>query len=108
MIPRRGAFVVAFLTLATLVASAALAAATAPTTTTSPTTQPVAAGAAAIVQLYGDIDDTNRDALVRRFEQARKLGATTVILDLDTYGGLVTSGLEISQFLKRQDDLHVI
>lgn len=58
--------------------------------------------------LSGPIDDLQRDAVVQRFEAARKLGAQVVILQIDTYGGAVTSGLEISQFLKRQNDLHVI
>ena len=31
-----------------------------------------------------------------------------VILNIDTYGGLLTSGLEISRFIKRQDDLHTV
>ncbi|MGA2230149.1 MAG: hypothetical protein ABSH22_04410 [Tepidisphaeraceae bacterium] len=74
-----------------------------------PATQPVVTGGkAAIIQLSGEINDYNKDRLFREFDQARALGAKTVILDLDTYGGLVTSGLEISRFLKRQDDLHTI
>jgi membrane-bound serine protease (ClpP class) len=63
---------------------------------------------AVIVQIQGQIDDYNRDALFRRFDEARKLGAKVVILNVDSYGGLLTSGLEISRFIKRQDDLHTI
>jgi membrane-bound serine protease (ClpP class) len=65
-------------------------------------------GKAAIVQLSGEINDFSRDQLFKHFQEARDLGAKTVILNLDTYGGLVTAGQEISRFLKRQDDLHVI
>ncbi|CAA9380054.1 MAG: Putative membrane-bound ClpP-class protease associated with aq_911, partial [uncultured Phycisphaerae bacterium] len=73
---------------------------TAPTaTTTTP---------AVVITLEGVIDDYNRDALFKRFAAARKLGAKVVILKLDTPGGLVTAGLDISRFLKRQDDLHVV
>src|SRR3982751_1474708 len=61
-----------------------------------------------IVVLKGEIDEYNKSSLVKRFEEARKQGADTIILQINTYGGLVTSGLEISQFLKRQNDLHVI
>ncbi|HEY1629251.1 MAG TPA: hypothetical protein VGF52_05295 [Tepidisphaeraceae bacterium] len=61
-----------------------------------------------IIQLKGEIDDYNRDSLMRRFAEARQLGADTIILQLNTYGGLVTAGLDISSFLKRQNDLHVI
>jgi membrane-bound serine protease (ClpP class) len=63
---------------------------------------------AAVVVLSGKIDDWERDMLFRRFEEARRAGAKTVILQIDTYGGLVTSGLDISRFLKQQTDLHVI
>jgi membrane-bound serine protease (ClpP class) len=74
-----------------------------------PATKPsLAGGKTVIIQLTGEINDFNRDQLFRRFQDARDLGAQTVILDLDTYGGLVTAGLEISRFIKRQDDLHVI
>jgi membrane-bound serine protease (ClpP class) len=48
------------------------------------------------------------DALVRRFDAARKLGARVIILQIDTYGGAVTAGLEISHFLKSQPNLHTI
>src|SRR5687767_10885213 len=72
------------------------------TTTTAPT------AGAAVITLEGVVDDYNRDALFKRFEKARKLGATVVIFKLDTPGGLVTAGLDISRFIKRQDDLHVI
>ena len=67
-----------------------------------------AGGPAAVISLSGKVDDYNRDALFRRFDKARKLGAKTVILQIDTYGGLVTSGLDISRFLKRQNDIHTI
>src|ERR1700722_13841022 len=72
-------------------------------------TQPAvpAGGTAAIIQLTGEINDYNRDQLFRNFKAATDSGVKTGILDLDTYGGLVTSGLEISRFLKRQD-VHTI
>src|SRR5687768_14123583 len=67
-----------------------------------------APGAAVVVTIDGPVDDYTRDRLFKRFEEARALGADTVILRVDTYGGLVTAGLDISRFLKRQDDLRVI
>jgi membrane-bound serine protease (ClpP class) len=72
-----------------------------------PTTQPTD-HKTAIIQIRGEIDDYTRDQLFQRFATARAAGAKTVILDLDTYGGLLTAGLEMSRFIKRQDDLHVI
>jgi membrane-bound serine protease (ClpP class) len=63
---------------------------------------------AAIVVLSGTIDDFNKHALMEHFGEARKLGAKTIILQINTYGGLVTSGLDISRYLKQQNDLHII
>ncbi len=75
--------------------------------TTRPATQ-LTSTSAVIIRLTGQIDDYNRDALFRRFKEARRLGAQTVLLDVNTYGGLVTAGLDISRFLKQQEDLHVV
>ena len=63
---------------------------------------------AAVVVLKGEIDDFARDSIEKRFTEARAAGAKTIILDIDTYGGLVTAGLDISNFIKRQTDLHTI
>lgn len=62
----------------------------------------------AVVSLTGEIDDFSRDQLFKRFDRARALGAKTVILRLNTPGGLVTSALDISRYLKHQNDLYVI
>ena len=56
-----------------------------------------------VVRLDGQVDDYSRDQLFHRFARAKKAGAKTIILEIDTYGGLVTSGLDISRFLKNQD-----
>ncbi|MDQ3441921.1 MAG: hypothetical protein M3478_16385 [Planctomycetota bacterium] len=92
----------ALVVLVTVLTGAARGQTTAPATTTASATPAV------IIRLEGKIDDYNRDALFRRFKEARRLGATTVILDVNTYGGLVTAGLDISRFLKQQGDLHVV
>jgi membrane-bound serine protease (ClpP class) len=62
----------------------------------------------AIVALHGEVNDYTRDLLIRQINQARKAGAKTVVLDLDTYGGLVVAGLDITHFLRGQTDLHII
>ena len=67
-----------------------------------------ARGKAVVITVNGQIDEYTKGVLIRRFEKARSLGADTVILQIDTYGGLVTSALEMSRFLKRQDNLHVV
>ncbi len=71
----------------------------------TPTTAPVTV---AIVSLHGEVDNYTRDLLMRQIEQAKRLGAKTIVLDLDTYGGLVVSGLDIAQYLRGQDDVHVV
>jgi membrane-bound serine protease (ClpP class) len=78
---------------------------TAPSFAAGPTTEP---SSVAIVSLHGEVDNYSRDLLMRQVNEAKRLGAKTIILDLDTYGGLVVSGLDISQFLRGQDDVHVI
>jgi membrane-bound serine protease (ClpP class) len=76
------------------------------------TTEPMQAaspsGTVAIVALHGEVNDYTRDLLIRQINAARKLGAKTIILDLDTYGGLVVSGLDITHFLRGQSDLHIV
>jgi membrane-bound serine protease (ClpP class) len=70
--------------------------------------QSATSGPAAVIVLHGDINDFSHRVLVQRFQEARDAGAGTVILDIDTNGGLVTSALEMSRFLKRQTDIHTI
>lgn len=91
------------------------AAAIAPPAAVAQATRPVNAapidnpgGEAVVVVADGDVDNFMRDSIRRRVNEARELGADTVILRIDTYGGLVTAGLEISRFLKQQDDLHLV
>jgi membrane-bound serine protease (ClpP class) len=100
----------AFLLAGTLFSLSAASASATPAS--APSTQfaqaPAVGGTAAVIQLEGWIDDYNRDQLFHRFDHARAAGATTIILEIDTDGGLVTSGLDISRYLKNQTDLHVI
>jgi membrane-bound serine protease (ClpP class) len=63
---------------------------------------------AAVIFLTGEVNDYTRDDLFKRFAQARQLGAKVIILRIDTYGGLVTAGLDISRFLRDQTDVHTI
>jgi membrane-bound serine protease (ClpP class) len=72
------------------------------------TTQPGDAVPAATILLRGEIDDYSRDAMIRRYHEARAAGAKIIILQIDTYGGSATAGLEISQFIKRQSDVHTV
>ncbi len=63
---------------------------------------------AVVVEADGEVDNFMRDSIKSRINTARSLGAEVIILKLDTYGGLVTAGLEISQFIKQQDDLYIL
>ncbi len=67
------------------------------------TTQVETPRPAVVIQLEGEINDYTRDDLMRRFREARDMGAKAIILEIDSYGGLVTSGLETSRFIKQQD-----
>jgi membrane-bound serine protease (ClpP class) len=80
----------------------------APAPASLPATAPAGDSRAAVVVIKGQIDDFERDQLVRNFDRARAVGAKTVVVQINTYGGLVTSGLDISNFLKRQTDLRTI
>jgi membrane-bound serine protease (ClpP class) len=76
--------------------------------TTVPTTSPALhGGKAAVVVMDGVVDHFNQNMLQRRFDEANRAGADVVILQINTYGGLVTAGLDIARFIKRQD-VHVI
>lgn len=62
----------------------------------------------AVIRLEGTIDEYSKKGLVKRFESAKAVGAKTIILDLDTWGGLVTPALEMSQYLKSQRDVRTV
>lgn len=94
---------------------AALAAvpATAPTTaavTAPPRAAPrsQAGGSVAIIGIEGEVNDFMLTSIRNRIQAAREAGAKTVVLSLNTPGGLVHSALEITRFLKQQDDLHIV
>ena len=104
----RSARPIPVLILTMLCASAALGALATEVTSTPATTTSSAAGRAVIVSIDGAIDDSTERFVTKRLADARALGADTVILKLNTPGGLAKAGLDISRTLKRQDDLHVI
>ena len=94
----RGALLVAWLVL-WLVVSASLA------QDAGPATLPASAPAerkAVVIEVSGEITDVTTSYLRRRYERAEALGATVVILRLDTWGGGVGAALDISQFIKSQ------
>jgi membrane-bound serine protease (ClpP class) len=62
---------------------------------------------AAIIHLDAPVDDMMFKSLKRRIDIARKAGCSLIIFDLDTYGGQVTSALEISKFTKKLPAEHL-
>jgi len=74
--------------------------------TASPATAPslgpgVPSGAnVAIVRIEGLIYDFTLESLQRRVDRAIDEGASMIVLELDTPGGVVTSALKISKYLK--------
>ena len=55
---------------------------------------------AAIIHLNAEVNEMMLKSLERRLDIARKAGCTLVIYQIDTYGGLVTSGMEISKLTR--------
>lgn len=70
---------------------------------------PTAAGSrGAIITLHDEITDISRDSLGRRIELAKADGATTIILDMNTPGGLVTSSIEIADMLRNLEGIRTV
>ena len=65
--------------------------------------EPGAAGRAVVVRAEGMVDHYMARTLRERFGRAEAAGADTVVLQLDTYGGLVDAGLTISRMIKTSD-----
>lgn len=87
--------------------------------TAQPTTAPVAATddsssiralptPTAVIAVDGMVDDYMASTLKARFAEARRAGAQVIILKLNTYGGLVTAGVDISRMIKQTRDIHTI
>ena len=65
---------------------------------------------AVIISCYGMIDDALYQSIVRRSEEAMNAGADYLILDVQTYGGLVKSADDISKYLILElgDKVHTV
>ena len=69
---------------------------------------PSAGAKGAIIALHDEITDITTQSLKRRIDQARAAGATTIILDMNTPGGLVTSSIEIADLLRNLEGVRTI
>lgn len=63
---------------------------------------------AAILTLHDEITDITTDSLRRRIDIAKAEGATIIVLDLDTPGGLVTSSIEIADLLRNLEGIKTV
>lgn len=59
---------------------------------------------AAVVPIHGEINDVLKRSIERRVAKARSEGADTIIFEMDTPGGLVSSALDISKLIKKLPD----
>lgn len=99
--------ILSWLILAAMVGlSGRLAAGTAPAT--QPESPTNAEAAAAVIELRDMINSYSHGLFERRLNQARQQGASVVIINLDTYGGVVQNALEMSHLIKQSRDLHTI
>ncbi len=68
-----------------------------------------AADPAAVIPVRGVISDVLRDSIDRRMQAALADGARTLIFEIDTPGGLVTSALDICRIIKNvPPDVHTV
>jgi len=61
----------------------------------------------AIIPIEGLIYDFTFESLQRRVDKALQQGATVIVLEIDTYGGLVTTALDIAKYLKDPTEVPV-
>ncbi len=59
---------------------------------------------AAIIPIKDEINDVTFASMKRRVEKAREAGATIIVFEMDTPGGLVTSALDICNYIKNLTD----
>lgn len=62
----------------------------------------------AILRLEGEITDVMVSSLKRRIEIAKSQGASVVILDMDTPGGLVTSSIAIADMIRELTNIKTV
>ncbi len=62
---------------------------------------------AALISLDGEVDDMMLRSIQRRIDIARKQGCTLIVFEMDTYGGIVTSAIDISKLIKKLPEEHL-
>jgi membrane-bound serine protease (ClpP class) len=59
---------------------------------------------AAIIRLDAPVDDMMLRSIKRRVNLAERMGCTVLVFEMETWGGLVTSGIDISKYIKELSD----
>lgn len=68
-----------------------------------------AVGPAVVIPIEGKITDITARSIERRVQQAVQDGAKTIVFEIDTYGGMVTSALDICRTIKMLPaDVHTV
>lgn len=63
---------------------------------------------AVVIVIDDQINEYTAKTMEKRIEQARRMGAKTIVLQLDTPGGLVSSAIDMSRYLRNLEDVHTI
>ena len=63
---------------------------------------------AVVIPIRGAINEFSEQSFEKRLREARGLGATTIIIELDTPGGMVGPSMEISRLVRNTEDLRFI
>ena len=78
---------------------------TAPEATAQP---PNGANRVGVLTVHGMLTDVTVESLERRIAHAKATGATVIVLDLDTPGGLVTSSVAVADLVRELADIHTV
>ncbi len=62
---------------------------------------------AAVIELKGEINDFTKALMYQHFAQARENGFRHIVLVINSDGGSAGAALDMSRYLKRQNDLHI-
>lgn len=75
--------------------------------TPTPAASP-AAGRGALIPIHTEITDVTAESVKRRIDEAKARGVTTIILDLNTPGGLVTSTFDIADAIRNLTGIRTV